>query len=177
MRKGFLSTAVLLALGVVAGCGGGRESTGPTLDRTVVAGVYNLATLSFDPQGSLPKTDILDRLAPGDLPELVISKKNDTFQLIFRDPATSLMVVAEGNYTLLDGQVRLNFKKGEDARRLLLPERVEFNFNEAEAILSYRAYTNVSLMRLRELVPEFQNEQLPDPVYGELAVVFTLNRH
>lgn len=176
MRKGILSTA-LLALGVAAGCGGGQETTGPTVDRTVVAGVYNLATLSFDPQGSLPRTDILDRLAPADRPELVISKKDDSFQLIFRDPASGRFEVAEGNYTLLDGQVRLNFKKAEDARRLLLPERVEFNFNEAEVILSYRAYTNVSLMRLRELVPEFQNEQLPDPVYGELAVVFTLNRH
>jgi hypothetical protein len=146
------------------------------VDRSAVAGVYQLATLSFDPQGSLPKTDILSRLAPADQPELSISRTDNGFSLLFRDPVGGRHEVVEGTYTLLDGQVRLNFRKAADAQRTLLPKRIELQVDKAAMTLSYTTNTAVSLVRLRELVPEFRTEQLPDPVLGELAVIFTLDR-
>jgi hypothetical protein len=168
--------AAVLALGMTAACGD-KEMTEPTVDRTAVAGVYDLATLTFDPHGSLPKTDILARLAPPDQPELVIARADDTFQLFFRDPSDGTMNLAEGKYTLLDGQIRLNFRSAKEAERLLLPQRVEFDFNETAMTLSYQINTHVPLARLRELVPEYRTEQLPDPVAGQLAVIFTLDRY
>jgi hypothetical protein len=174
MRKGIL-IAVLLAWGALTGCGEG-EPVGPTVDRSAVAGVYHLAALSFDPQGSLPKTDILGRLAPADRPELSIGRTDDRFRLAFRDPGSGLPELVEGSYTLLNEQVRLSFKKSADARAILLPQRLELDFDRQTMTLSYRANTDVSLARLRELVPEFRNEQLPDPVFGELVVVFDLDR-
>ncbi len=174
MRKGIL-IAALLVWGAVSGCGG-REPAGPTIDRSAVAGIYHLTALSFDPQGSLPKTDILGRLAPADRPELAISRTDNRFRLAFRDPGTGLPELVEGTYTLLDDHIRLNFKKSADARSILLPQRLELDFDKVTMTLSYLANTDVSLARLRELVPEFRNEQLPDPVFGELTVVFTLDR-
>lgn len=174
MRRGVLLTLAFVAWGAVSGCGG--DSTGPTQDRSQVAGVYHLEALTFDPQGSLPKTDIMSRLAPADRPEIYLSRTDNTFQSVTRDQTSGRIVAVEGTYTVLDGQVRLNFKKTTDAERLLLPQRVELEFDTTALTLSYHANTAVSLTRLRELVPEFRTEQLPDPVLGELVLVFTLDR-
>lgn len=174
MRKGILST-LLLVLVTVAACGE-KDPAGPLVDRSAVAGVYRLVSLSFDPQGSLGKVDIITRLAPADQPELWISRSDNGFQLVFRDPESGLVKVAKGSYTLLESQVRLNFDRTDEAQRLLLPKRIEFDFDRTAMTLSYLANTQVSLHRLRELAPEFRNEQLPDPVLGELAVIFELDR-
>jgi hypothetical protein len=159
----------------MAACGG-KDVTGPAQDRALVAGVYHLSALSFDPQGSLPKTDIIGRLAPADRPELVLSRTEDTFQAITRDPSSGKFVEVVGTYTVLDGQVRLSFKRAEDAQRFFLPQQVDLVFDKTAMTFSYHANTAVSLVRLRELVPEFRTEQLPDPVLGELVLVFTLDR-
>jgi len=175
MRRGILLAALVLC-GVVLGCGG-SDATGPSGDRSKVAGVYTLATLTFDPHGSLPKVDIMERLAPADRPELVLSRTDYTFQAVTRDPGSGRFEAVEGQYTLFgsDG-LRLRFKRQDDAQKLLLPQRAEFVFDETSMTLTYHANTAVSLSRLRNLVPEFRNEQLPDPVQGELVLVFTLDR-
>lgn len=175
MYKGVLRTAAVLACSALIGCGD-VDTTGPSVDRGEVAGVYHLAALTFDPQGSLPKTDIMSRLAPADRPELVLSRSDDTFQSITRDPDSGRIIAVEGTYTPLTGLVRLRFKKAADADRLLLPQRAEFDFDKTAMTLSYHANTAVSLARLRELVPEYRTEQLPDPVLGALVLVFTLDR-
>lgn len=174
-RKGFLLMATVVACSAWLGCSGG-DTTGPAVDRSEVAGVYQLAALTFDPQGSLPKTDIMNRLAPADRPELVLSRKDDTFQSVTRDQESGRFVAVEGTYTPLNGLVRLRFKKAADADRLLLPQRAEFDFDKTSMTLTYHANTAVSLARLREFVPEYRSEQLPDPVLGELVLVFTLDR-
>lgn len=176
MRRGILLAAVLAFCGGALGCGG-SDTTGPSGDRSKVAGVYHLATLTFDPHGSLPKVDILDRLATADRPELVLSRTNDTFQAITRDPESGRFESVEGKYTLFGTNgLRLSFKRRDDAQLLLLPQRAEFEFDETSMTLTYHANSAVSLTQLRNLVPEFQTEQLPDPVQGELVVVFTLDR-
>lgn len=168
--------AVLLLVGA-AGCGDAGEETAPSsIDREKVAGVYQLIEFSFDPRGSLPKVDILDRLPSADRPELVISHSDDTFQSIARDPATGWYNVVEGEYLFRNNVLRLTFKKAEDAQWLLLPRRVDFSFDEANSTLTYHANTGVSLSILRNLVSEYEKEQLPDPVIGELLVIFKLDR-
>lgn len=175
MRRGILFAAVL-AWGAVTGCGS-KGPTGPSVDRGEVAGVYHLAALTFDPQGSLiPKMDILARLVPADRPELVISRTDNTFQTVLRDPLTGRFEAAEGTYTPLDGQVRLSFKKAAEAQRLLLPQRAELDFDREAMTLSYHANTAISRERLLELVPEYRTEQISDPVLGQLVLVFTLDR-
>lgn len=176
MRRGVLLAAIVAICVGVLGCGGG-DVTGPSQDRSRVAGVYHLAALTFDPHGSLPKTDIMERLAPADRPELVLSRTDNTFQAVTRDQHTGRFVAVEGQYTILNGEgVRLRFKRLEDAQRLLLPQRAELVFDDTTMTLTYHANTAVSLTQLRNLVPEYRNEQLPDPVQGELVLVFTLDR-
>src|SRR5690625_505422 len=175
MRRLRLLGLFLLLLGLVAGCGS-DEPAGPTFDRSSVAGVYHLGALTFDPQGSLPRVDILDRLSPADRPDLTISYTDDTFQLVFRAPLSGLVRVAKGRYSPDGDQIELNFDHAEDAQSLLLPKRSGFDFDRGAMPLSYAATSYVSLVRLRELVPEFRTEQLPVPVLGELVVVFEYDR-
>lgn len=174
-----MSGRVLLTLALVAwvamtGCGG-KDATGPTKDYSQVSGVYHLEALSFDPQGSLPKTDLISRLAVADRPELYLGT-DGSFDALTRDHGVGRPVLVGGRYTFINGQVQLKFKRAEDAQRFFLPQQVELNFDKTAMTLSYHANTSVSLVRLRELVPEFRTEQLPDPVLGELVLVFTLDR-
>lgn len=168
--------AVLIAMALTAsGCSDDR-GTGPRVDRSEVAGIYHLSALTFDPRGSLPEVDIIDRLEEADLPELILSRSDDTFQSITRDPSSGRFIAVDGKYTYRNRVVRLQFPRATDAERLLLPQNPDFEFNSSESTLTYRADTEASLSRLRDLVPEYLDEQLPDPVLGELYLVFRMNR-
>ena len=168
MRRAVLPILVV-ALGIVA-CG--DDPAAPTIGRDEVAGTYVLTTLSFDPQGSLPDTDIRSRLETTQIPRLTVSGASDAFQLVFNNPDGTLQVVS-GTYRLRQEGIRLSFQNETDAQRILLPRNAELTFNAASGTLSFTADTSVRLSRLRQLVPEFQNEPLSDPVPGRLRVVFT----
>lgn len=167
MRRAVLPT-LIVALGIAA-CS--DDPAAPTIGRDEVAGAYVLTTLSFDPQGSLPDTDILSRLEATQIPKLTVSGTSDAFQLVFNNPDGTLNVI-NGTYRLREEGIRLSFKNDADAQRVLLPRNAELTLNDAAGTLSFNSSSQIPLSRLRQLVPEFQDEPLSDPVPGQLRVVF-----
>lgn len=149
-------------------CGG--DASGPS--REEVAGSYLLTTLTFDPQGSLPAVDVLARITGG-VPRLVLAPGGES-QLVFEDPATGLITTTNGAYSTPEGSVRIAFDQGSALNALLLSRRMTFREN-ADGTLTFDAASpdGVSRQRLVQLVPEFANEQLLDPVPGQLTVTFT----
>jgi hypothetical protein len=161
-----------IQLGLVAilltGCGG--DSVGPP--RAEVAGTYLLTELSFDPQGLLPEVDILPRLT-GAVPRLVLAPAGEA-QLVFEDPTTGLITVANGTYTTPASGVRVDFGTDLGYRSVLLSRLMTFD-TAAGGVLTFQGPSpeGVSRQRLVELVPEYAGEQLLDPVPGQLTVRFT----
>ena len=164
--------ALIGALVFTAGCGDDGNPTEPGIDRDLVVGVYDITTLTFDPNGSLPQKDIAERLDPTIRPQFVVARDR-SFQIAFIDPVSKRIETVEGEYTTLRGGIRLEFDSEQGARLLLLPRRLDLDFSEETGTLSFSGEINVPLDRLRELVPEFRDEQLPNQVRGALAVVFT----
>lgn len=159
------------------GCDGDGPTSSQTLPRDTVAGIYTLTELSFDPQGSLPEVDILPRLDPAFLPELVVGRTSNVFQLIFRDPVTGNFRTVDGTMTVLRSGIRIDFPAGDTiAAKLLFPGSMTFEFQDTADVqlLFDRDDVSVQLPRLRELVPEFADEPLTDPVPGRLQATFTL---
>ncbi|MBR9989858.1 MAG: hypothetical protein KFH98_08895 [Gemmatimonadetes bacterium] len=159
----------LLAVVTLFACG---DASGPS--RSDAAGIYVLASLTFDPQGVLPAVDILARLE-GDPPRLVLAPAGEA-QLVFQDPDSGLIMTTNGTYSTPQGGVRIDFGQNEAFRDVLLSRRMTFDA-AADGVLTYDAPApdGISRARLIELVPEFAGEQLLDPVPGQLIVVFTRN--
>lgn len=171
------SRLIALSLFALVACGGDDDPAAPdTLPRETVAGIYTLTELSFDPQGSLEEKDLLPRLDPGFLPELVVARTSNTFQLAFRNPTSGTIQTVDGLLTLLESGVRLDFPVADTiASKLLFPGRMTFVYEEEpEPQLVFDQGVSVPLARLRELVPEFADEPLASPVPGRLQVTFTL---
>jgi hypothetical protein len=164
MRRIGLGLVVFLLMG----CGG--DAAGPA--RPDVSGTYLLTALAFDPQGVLPEVDLLPRLS-GDLPRLVLAPAGQA-QVVFEDPATGLVTVANGTYSTTQNGVHLDFGADGAYRNVLLSRRMTFE-SGAGGTLTFMgaAPDGVSRQRLVQLVPEFAGEQLLDPVPGQLTVVFT----
>src|SRR5687767_5339260 len=97
--RGKVWTLVASAM-LVGACGDDDPSRPdePDLTRADVAGQYEMTQLSFDPQGSLGNVDILARIDPQDLPELVVSPAKDSLQLVFVDPEDGLVRPVDGSY-------------------------------------------------------------------------------
>lgn len=175
--KSFPRAVVLGGLMALLGAGACDDDspTGPPgLDRSEVAGTYGLTVLSFDPQGTLAEVDLRDRLVVED-PSLQLTQ-DGVVQLAFRDPSTDLLVTVNGTYTTTATSVRLDFGQETQHRRLLLPDAPEFDFQAGDAAsLTFQSSDpTVSRQRLIELVPEFEEEQLLDPVPGVLEVAFSM---
>lgn len=163
------AVALLVILGT-AGCGGGDGFAPNTIQPEEVAGLYNLTTLTFDPMGSLPNQNILARIDTT-FRQLVVSL-DTTFQLAFIDPTTQKIEPLEGKYVLEADGIELVFRTDGDAQLLLLPRRLGLDFDQQAQVLSFGDSVSVSLTRVRQLIPEFQNEPLSDPLPGDLVVVF-----
>lgn len=164
----------LAALLGAAACDDDSPTGPPGLDRSEVAGTYGLTVLRFDPQGSLAEVDLRDRLLVQD-PSLQLTQ-DGIAQLAFRDPSTNLLVTANGTFTTTATSVRVDFGQETQHRRLLLPDAPEFDFQAGgEASLTFQSTDpTVGRQRLIELVPEFEDEQLLDPVPGVLEVAFSM---
>lgn len=173
MSRSFVPLALCATLAIAA-CGDDDVSGPDLLTRDQVGGVYTMTELSFDPQGSLPSQDILAVLEQAQVPTLNLSPTVNSFQLVFTDPATSLVETVDGTYTLTSTQVRLAFSAGDETfGELLFPETPRFVFAEnGETTLTLDTDAGVSLERLRELVPALEDEPLTDPVPGQLRVTF-----
>lgn len=168
-----IALGALVAL-LAAACDDDSPTGPPGLERSEVAGTYSLSVLRFDPQGSLAEVDLRDRLLVQD-PSLQLTQ-DGVAQLAFRDPSTDLLVTANGTYTTTATSVRVDFGQETQHRLLLLPDAPEFEFQAGEeASLTFQSTDpTVSQARLIELVPEFEDEQLLDPVPGLLEVAFSM---
>lgn len=163
--------ALAAAILVVAACG--DSSTEPEgSPREEVAGIYDIAELSFDVQGSLPEKDILARIDETQQRQLVVSRTSNEFQFTFRDPVTGLFKTPGGTYSATGEGIRLSFSKEADSDLLLLPGTLSLIYNPEQGTLSFQGQVFASFSRLAELVPEFAEEPLRDPVPGALRAVF-----
>ena len=171
-RRAVTLTALTAVTVVVAAACGDDSPTEPTLTRAEVSGTYDLAVLSFDPQGSLPEVDVRERLVLEN-PTLQLTSSG-VAQLSYRDPQTNLLVTANGTYTTTTESVRVDFGEGTEHRTLLLSRQMTFDFQSAgQTTLQFTSDdATVPRARLVELAPEFADEQLFDPVPGTLEVTF-----
>ena len=166
------STAALLAATLLfAAC----DDDDPTEPNGIeVAGSYDLTALTFDPQGTLAEVDLLARI--GDSAPRLVLGGNGVAQLVFVDPQTGLFTTVTGTYTTPAGNVRVDFGTDVAAESILLPEEMTFTYDEVAGTLTIdsAATAGVDRAQLLILVPEWQQEQLLDPVPGVLFVEFTL---
>lgn len=164
IRHAVALPVLMLMLG---SCGGDPSSPA----REEVVGTYAMTALSFDPQGVLPEVQLLGRLAGA--PSLILAPAGQA-QLVFQDPATGLFTVADGTYTTPQGGVRLDFGATTSYRNMLMSQRMTFD-DSGTGVLSFNGPPpdGVDRARLVQLVPEYADEQLLDPVPGVLVVVFT----
>lgn len=167
-----------LALAAAASCGKkSKDLYDPDIDRTFVAGVYDLTKLTFDPDGqAYGEYDILNIMPERDRPTLVVGRTDDTFQLNFRDPVTGLVQLVGGRYEITRSGIRLEFVSPADGQKLLLPMRTELEHDPDAGTLHHEDRVRVSFARLKQLVPELAGEPLADTIPGTLEVLFTLDR-
>lgn len=172
MRRRLILAALAVLAPALSACGG-DDPTEPGIDPELVAGIYTPTVLGFDPQGSLQEVNLLDGIGQEIVPFLSVAT-NRSFQFLFIDNQTKEVVVASGTYETLTGGIRLTFKNATDARRLLLPTTLDLSFDELAGTLSFTGDVSAPRARLFELVPEWANEPLADPVPGTLTVEFTV---
>jgi hypothetical protein len=168
--KATAAAAILLALPIFA-C---SDSSSPDVtDVDAVVGTYSLTVLRFDPQGTLPDQDILAVLEPDDVQLTLTSSR--AAQLVYRDPATQLIVTIQGTFRATAEGIRLEWASNSQYRDLLLSRIMNFTFNAVAQTLVFdgEAPDGVSRARLQTLVQAFQGEQLLDPTPGRLRVTFT----
>lgn len=158
--------ALVMATLALTSCGGDPSSP----SRPEVAGTYTMTQLTFDPQGVLPEVNVLGRVGDA-APRLVLAPAGEA-QLIFEDPVTGLIRTSTGRYTTPQGSVRVDFGDGDEFRTVLLSRRMVFT-GGSSITFEGSAPDGVSRQRLLQLVPEWADEQLLDPVPGQLTVTFT----
>lgn len=171
-RIGAIVLAVALGAGLAA-CDDDPTSDEQVLDLEVMAGLYDVGTITFDPQGSAPAADVLAALEEaGTSPTLNIGNTG-SFQLFFRDPASGNVQTLNGTAEPTTTGVDLRFPTQATADLFLFPLVLPLTFDEAEGTLAFAGSAQVSRSRLQQLYPElYAEEQLFDPTPGFLSVVF-----
>jgi hypothetical protein len=169
-RRALKPIALLLALAATA-CGG-DDGSGPSIDMQAVAGSYALTTLAFDPQGSLPETDI--RAVLNTSVQMILASTG-AVQVVYQDPTSGLFTTIGGTYRTTSTGARVDFAAGSPYPSLLLSRQMNFAYDSTAHTLSFSgsAPDGVTRARLVALVPALASEQLLDPVPGTLRVTFT----
>jgi len=172
MRRRLSRLSFLVIAAAAAACGS-KSPTGPTIDTSLVAGIYTPTVLSFDPQGSLPSVNLLDAIGQEIQPYLSVGT-DGRFFFLFIDNQTKVPLLADGSYKALENGIRLSFNDASQAEMLLLPKQIDLTFDQNAGTLSFSGDVQASRTRLFHLVPDWQNEPLADPVPGALTVEFTV---
>lgn len=161
--------ALLAGAALLWGCGG--DPSGPSNPELV--GTYALTDLRFDPQGMLPEVDLRARLQVTDV-HLVLAPDGQA-QLRFTDAVTGFLTTVDATYSTPTAGARIHFDPGPGLRTVLLSSRMTFAYSPAAGTLLFdsTAHDGVDRQRLLELVPEWSEEQLLNPVPGRLVVEFT----
>lgn len=154
----------------IVGCGDDSPTEPAGIDLSLVVGTYDLTRLSFDPQGSLPLTDVLPTLGQDNV-QLILTQSR-TAQVIFQDPITSLFTTLTGTFRTTEDGMRLDFASNAPYQQLLFSRRMEFTLSGTSLVFDDAAPDGVTRARLVELVPAFEGEQLLDPTPGVLKVTF-----
>jgi hypothetical protein len=141
-----------------------------------VRGTYDLTALKFDPQGVLPEIDLRSRIS-GTIPRLNLAASGQA-QLVFVDPETNLITLSNASYTVNNAgtTIRVDFGTANTAyTKTFLSKTMTFNYDSTAHTLTFTGPSpeGVTRTRLLQLVPEWKDEQLLDPVPGSLTVVFT----
>jgi hypothetical protein len=150
---------------------GGSDSTPTGIDVELVAGTYDLTTLRFDPQGSLPDTNVLPVLDQSNV-QLILTT-NRTAQVVFQDPITNIFTTVQGTFRTTADGARIEFASNSLYAQLLLSRRMDFTLTGTVLAFDGAAPDGVSRTRLVQLVPALEGEQLLDPTPGQLRVSFT----
>lgn len=164
--------AALAVSALLLGACGDDGPVEPNIPREDVVGTYRLTELLFDPAGILPAADIHQRLADLDKPDASLNLLPDgTLQLFFEDPSSRLLRLVPGSFRTTPTGVAILFENGSAYGALILPQRSTYEVSAGGSLVLDDS-TTVSRSALLALVPEWQTEQLLDPVPGELLVVF-----
>ena len=170
--------AMVAAATLLGACGDDDDPSRPDepdLTRADVAGQYEMTSLTFDPQGSLPLVNLLERLDSANLPELVIASNEDSLQLVFRDPVGGLVRTVPGGYDLRDTSIEVEFVSGIEPAKLLLPAELHLAFDGVAETLATARLISADTTRLFALVPEWSGEPVTNPLPGSLSVTFQRN--
>ena len=167
--------AVMVLAMAVGACGDDDPSDpdDPDLTRAEVAGQYEMTLLTFDPQGSLPLVNLLERLDSANLPDLVVASNEDSLQLVFRDPDGGLIRTVAGSYDLGDQGISISLANSTEPAKLLLPRTASYLYDEGAESLSFVGNISADTSRLFVLVPEWSGEPVTSPLPGVLSVTFT----
>ncbi|HEX2095627.1 MAG TPA: hypothetical protein VHG28_24735, partial [Longimicrobiaceae bacterium] len=123
-----------------AGCGD-DDGTGPTpLSPEEVAGVYRICSLAFAPSSRfLPAVDIraraFDTASVGVTPPRLKLDATWTFELEYTPRGQFTDVEHRGTFATGASRVRLAFARPAEVAPLLLPERVDAEFDAASRLL------------------------------------------
>jgi hypothetical protein len=164
--------AVFVLLGAVVACE--DSATEPMLEVGAVSGLYTMTVLRFDPDGSLQEQNLLPPTT--NAAQLNLTAQEQA-QIVWVNPATSLVVTVPGTYATTTTGVRVQFESGSPHAQLLLSKEMTFTYSADAGVLTFDgpAPDGVNRARLVELAPSLAGEQLLDPTPGRLRVTFTRN--
>ena len=165
--------ALVAAVAFIGACGDDDPSDPdePDLTREDVAGEYEMVTMSFDPNGSLPAVSLLDSIDFAEIPRLIVAENEDSLQLIFRIDG-SLLRIVQGGYELGDEGLTAELANAVVPGEILLPRTLEYEFSETQGVLHFSGTMEADTARLFDLVPAWSGEPVTDPLPGTLTVTF-----
>ena len=176
MRSFLRLALVLLAGTAAAACDDDDGPTGPT--RAQVAGIYAVCQLTFDPAGTLASVSLLDTAietanAQVDPPELRVDATSTAIQLAYTPKGEFVERTVAGTYDLSGNRASLRFTDAASRNALLLPERLDVNFQAAPRQLGVTASTAYSVPRARYAELTGQSEaNLAPQIQGQLVATF-----
>jgi len=174
-RRLVVGTLALVLAASVGACGDNDDPTGPDpLDLELVEGLYEVLTITFDPQGSAPAADVLSAIEDaGTSPTLNIGLTGN-FQLFYRDPVSGNITTLQGVVDAREDGVDLVFGSQSSADQFLYPRRLSLDYDAEYETLSFSGSANVNRVRLQELFPEVYGEEpwTSDTIPGILTTAF-----
>lgn len=175
---------LLPALALLAACDrdGGNEPD--RLSPEVVAGVYNLCTLRFQPSNAaLPSADLLrtvvDTTPPAGRPEATIAlAQNAVYDMVYTTEQSAFLAQFRGSIEYMENGVSLSVPSNdEDATLLLLPRPLQLSFNATTRRLTgdVSGFPHPVARADYARAAGISEEGLQNTINGSLTVVFSAN--